>query len=360
MDPSWRHRDRAARYLESLPEDRVDLRELGRGKHLRYAAAFLGAESYLPVEADADVYLDFGVNYFGERARPLVVTLADLHTLLIPDSASLSWHGKKVWEHSLRLGLRHAEAVVCVSDATRRDVAEYFPDAAGKTVTVHNGIAAPWRDADAPVTGADVPDRPYWIWWGHVTARKNLPGLLRAYARLVDEAPSPAGPNGEVPELVLVATLGHDSEGLPDLVRALGLSERVHFLDPQPLDRLVALVDASRGLVFPSLHEGFGLPAVEALARGKKVLCSDRGALPEVTGGHAVLCDPEEVDDIVAGLRSLAGEQLSREEIHERRAWASQFTYERAARAYGEVIDRVVSGGSVREPPHLGTSLGDP
>lgn len=347
---------RVREYLDSLPEFGVCVSPLSRGRYSCYVRAFLGFTNYCTVSGDADLYLDLDMNYFGPEAKPLVVTLADLSTLIMPESASLTWHGARVWKHGLRLAAEHADAIVCISDATRSDLVERFPETRGRAVTVHSGIAEHWRSAeggshlrDPPTDGA-----PYWIWWGHVTERKNLRRLLRAYAGVVGDTDARASDETAMLHLVLVATLGHESRDLPNLVTRLGIDDRVHWLDPQPLGRLVALVDASEGLLFPSLLEGFGLPAVEALARGKKVLCSDRGALPEVTGGFAELCDPEDIGSLSAGMCALREQgDLSEEERAARRQWAARFTYERAASGYSRVIDRVLSG---RDPEGAGTS----
>lgn len=351
LDTSSRGTSWAGNYIETLPGHRISVTDLPRGKDIRYAMSFVGIDQYCPVEYEADVYIDFDVNYFGKKAKPLVVTLADLSCLLIPESASLTWHGARVWKHALELAVEHADAIVCVSNATRDDLEERFPSARGRAVTIHNGIADAWRKTpQSSGTEKLLDGQPYWIWWGHVTERKNLRRLLRAYSLLLRSRKGKEWASGAVPDLVLVATLGHDSEDIPRLVRDLELGDGVHWLDPQPLDELVRLVDSSEGLLFPSLHEGFGLPAVEALARGKKVLCSDRGALPEVTGGFAEVCDPQDTRALAAGLeRLLEHGQLTEREIRDRREWAAQFTYERAARGYGEVIDQLVSGGTIEQ-----------
>jgi len=100
--------------------------------------------------------------------------------------------------------------------------------------------------------------------------------------------------------------------------------------------------------VFPSLYEGFGMPVVEAMACGVPVLTSDRTAMPEVAGGLAMLCDPENVGSIADGMRGLLSPaQIEPDAIAARRAWASRFTARRAACAYSALIDRV-AGGSGR------------
>ncbi len=133
----------------------------------------------------------------------------------------------------------------------------------------------------------------------------------------------------ERPELRLALTgAGHDREGLPDGVEALG---------DLPLPERISLYRRARALVFPSLYEGFGLPPVEAMACGCPVAASNAGSLPEIVGRAAVLFDPHDAGAIAAGV----DEALRRSEELSARGLgrAAAFTWAATARAHDDVYE---------------------
>lgn len=181
---------------------------------------------------------------------------------------------------------------------------------------------------------------PYWIWWGLITRRKNIEGLLTAYAAvLASLAPSECD---SLPHIVLVGAIGRNSKALPQQIQQLNLADRVHTFPFQDLTTLVDWVDQSRGVLFPSHFEGFGLPALEGLARGKPVMTSNCTSLPEVTGGHAILVTPSISESIQAGLVALMQADCSTSTAAARRQWAAPFTYQRAAQQYSALIDKLL------------------
>jgi alpha-1,3-rhamnosyl/mannosyltransferase len=143
--------------------------------------------------------------------------------------------------------------------------------------------------------------------------RKNLGRLLEAYARYQAASPSP---------LALVVAGGARVPAAPG-VRVV--------VDPD----LAALHRHAAALVLPSLHEGFGLPALEAMHAGTPVLVSDVPALREVCADAARYCDPRDVASIARGLTELAGVPPLREELRRRgRARSAAFSWEACARAH--------------------------
>ncbi|MFQ5946473.1 MAG: glycosyltransferase family 4 protein, partial [Anaerolineae bacterium] len=152
---------------------------------------------------------------------------------------------------------------------------------------------------------------PYILYLGNFKPHKNLPRLLRAYARL-DESLRAAY------QLVLAGGDGIYRPALEDLARSLGVAGRVVF-PGQVEDRdLPALYSGCTLFALPSLEEGFGLPALEAMACGAPVVASDRAALPEVVDGAALLIDPEDETSITKAMaRALTASEV-REELRRR------------------------------------------
>ena len=127
--------------------------------------------------------------------------------------------------------------------------------------------------------------QPYFLHVGHLERRKNLDMLLAAYAQFVGRQK----PGDELPALLCVGADAGEGHRLQQQAGHLHITERVRFLGCVSEPRLMEYYAGCQALLFPSLYEGFGIPALEALAMGKRVLASDCGALPEVVGEAGIL-----------------------------------------------------------------------
>jgi glycosyltransferase involved in cell wall biosynthesis len=213
---------------------------------------------------------------------PVCVTVHDLAVLREP-----SWF--PAWSRSYgRLAVprvvRAADRVVCVSQATADDVAERLGVPPARLRVVRNGVDPVFSTpaAAAPLSG------PYLLFVGTPEPRKNLPRLLAAHRRLRAE--------GRPEQLVLVGEGGWGGVelGSDDDVLRLGRVDDVTLRD---------LYAHAAATVYPSLWEGFGLIAAEALAAGSPLVCSDIPALREVAGGDAHYADPRSVADLARAIR---------------------------------------------------------
>jgi len=171
-------------------------------------------------------------------------------------------------------------------------------------------------------------------------AHKNLPRLIDAFAPLTQERDAIlvlAGHDG----LERAALRAHaDAAGIPDRVRLAGWIERAE---------LEGLYNAARAFAYPSLIEGFGIPILEAMARGLPVACSSAGALAEVAGGAALLFDPHNTSAITETIRRLLDDAPLRERLIEA-GWARarEFSWERCAEQTLAVYRHVLEGGHLR------------
>lgn len=223
------------------------------------------------------------------RACRLVTTVHDLIPLRFP--ALAPWRHRWAVRCLLGSALRRADRVIAVSEATRTEVLARYPDVAAKIHVVPEAadprFAPPAASERAAVRARYGLAAPYVLFVGLLEPKKNLPTLLRAVARL--RAAGAWGPA----QLVLVGARGWGTDGLAPEVERLGLGDTVRRLGAVPDADLPALYAEARAFVFPSLWEGFGLPALEAMAAGAPVIAARRGALPEVTAGAALLVEPE-------------------------------------------------------------------
>jgi glycosyltransferase involved in cell wall biosynthesis len=165
---------------------------------------------------------------------------------------------------------------------------------------------------------------------------KNLLALIGALALL---------PADTRPLLVLPGYPTEHEAQLRERAVVAGVAGEVRFLSwisPEELEGLWALAEM---FVFPSLYEGFGLPVLEAMARGVPVACSNASSLPEVAGEAALLFDPHDEAAIAGSLRALLGDQALRERLRAKGlAQVERFTWERAARATLHSYERALGG----------------
>lgn len=239
--------------------------------------------------------------------------------------------------------LGRAAAVLANSEATAAEVRHFHPEAAGRVTVTPFGLPA-WAAAAAAQEGwSPAPGRsgrPRFLCVGTLEPRKNLEGVLRAYARFLDGAGRPAA---ACPSLLFVGGRGWcdaDLRSAMAKLQAQGHLEVRGWCEPAELWRLYR---TARALLFPSLHEGFGFPILEAMAAGLPVLTSARGAMAEVAGEAALLVDPTATDDLAGGMARLAwDEPLRKRLVALGSARARQWTWERTARqtcaAYLQVL----------------------
>ncbi len=260
--------------------------------------------------------------------RASVATVHDLGYLHFPDEhpPATRW----LRQVSNRWSAHRATRVVAISGATRDDLIRYERVRPSKITVVHHG-RAPWfkpvtdRIELAEVRSRYALDEPYLLFIGTLQPRKNLERLLDAFDSAEADRPNLT--------LALVGAGGWQPDRLSRALDRIRARDRVRLLGFVPDDDLPALLSGSLGLAFPSLYEGFGLPALEAMACGAPVLTSSTSSMPEVVGEAGLLVDPLDTDAIADGLRRLADDSELRSELGRRgMARAADFTWERSAR----------------------------
>lgn len=257
---------------------------------------------------------------------------AVLDIVTIHDTVSWRYPDESVPEPHADRETRRAAAVVCPSQFSADDVAERFGLA--HVDVIHNGVDD--RFFDAPPLSVEalaalgVSGR-YLLHAGGSSLRKNLEGLALAWPLVHSAHPDVTLVLSGPPTKRRHALFAH----LPGTV----LVGRVPTAD------VPGLIAGAATVVVPSLHEGFGLPALEAMAAGVVVVAADRSSLPEVCGGAAILVEPDG-QAIADGLvHALAGGGEVDRLVAAARERAAQFTWEASARGHGQVWRRVLAGG---------------
>jgi len=274
-------------------------------------------------DARADLYhaIEFGQPL---RTRlPVVVTVHDLIPFVMPRDYP--------WVRRARLlGLRllsRADAVIAVSEATRRDVLRLTRTSPERITVIPEGISAVFRAAPPESVEALRAqlriDRPFLLAVGTFDPRKRIAVLADVVSRVR---------RSHDVVLVIAGDQGTFADTVTTALSRAGIADHSHVIGHVSTDELVTLYTGAACLVFTSAYEGFGLPPLEAMACGTPAVVFDNSSLPEVSGTAAVVVPDGDATLMAAAINRLLDDTGQ----HDRRrteglAWAATFTWGRAA-----------------------------
>jgi glycosyltransferase involved in cell wall biosynthesis len=254
---------------------------------------------------------------------PTVITVHDLSHLEFYSN----WH-KLYYNVVFRNLYRKCDAIICVSEYTRKSFIKWSGISSAKVHLVLNGGASPSFFENKETLKLPFP---YVLYPGNHRSYKNLDRLFAAY--FASSLPRQG--------IHLVLT-GSENAALRELARRLGREDLVHFLGLLPLENIPKLYRGSVAVVFVSLSEGFGLPILEGMASSVPVLTSNITSMPEVAGDAALLVDPYSTEDLKGALERIVSDQNLRDELVEKgRERAVQFQWRRSAAAFWDIVDLV-------------------
>ena len=280
--------------------------------------------------------------------RPFVVTVHDMSSLLYEE---LRGRQKRFRLYQFRRGLERSEAVIAVSNATRRDIEDLFGILPGKISQIYSAPDPRFLE-QAPRPGTGERQRllerfqinyPFLLHVGTIRPQKNIPRLVEAFAVLRGDLE--AHPVYKELRLIII---GDDISRHPAVRRTViqtRMEQFVRFLGFVTFDTLRTFYASAAAFVFPSLYEGFGLPPLEAMASGTPVVTSNISSLPEVVGSAAVLVNPENVFEIAKGMREVLTNDTLRVTLMQRgHQQVRRFSWESTARQVLAVYHQVAEG----------------
>ena len=254
---------------------------------------------------------------------PVAFTIHDLVHLRVPAESTVL--RRLYYASVVRPAARRAWRILTVSDYSRRDVAEWSGVDPAAIHVVGNGVSPVF----VPGPGRAWREQ-FFLHVGRRAGHKNVDGLLRAFAL-----------SGLAGAFTVVFT-GEPDAATVEHARSLSLTDSIRFSGPVDDQALLGLYHRCMALVFPSLHEGFGLPIVEAMATGTPVVTSTTTSMPEIAGtGNALLADPREPEQIAQALRRVAEDIPLWEQLAGRgRERARAFTWEQVSARVERALGR--------------------
>ncbi len=302
----------------------------GEQRHVPRLARELGAELVHSLASTGPARIAGG--------PPRVTTVHDLHYAVVPDAHfGLRGLGMRLL---VPAAVKASRRVIADSQATKDDVAREIGFAAERIDVVHLATTLP--PAGAPVTPEGelrarlaLGERSLLLSLAAKRPHKNVEGLIDALAGI---------PAERRPVLVVPGYATEHEPALRERARAAGVEAEVRFPGWLPRADVEGLWRACTAHVFPSFYEGFGLPVLEAMARGVPCACSDRASLPEVAGDAALLFDPADPTAIRTAIERLVDDAPLRERLRAAGlARAAQFSWERCAQETAAVYERALA-----------------
>lgn len=277
---------------------------------------------------------------------PLVITVHDLAFLKVPDQSSL--YARLYWQYLLRESVRRAQRIIVVSEHTCDELLTHWTVEKERIRLIHNALRPSLHAAN--ISSEAIQEmrqrygQSYLLHVGRIMPRKNVEKLIQAFDLLALRF--------QDLHVVLTGGTGYGSKEVLQQIEASPYRERIHQLGWVSDEDLGALYAGASALVFPSKHEGFGLPIVEAMACGTAVIASPEAASVEIAGEAVIRADCSSAPllaDTIA--RVLTDEALRRDVIQLGSVQAQRFTSEACASATRRVYEEALGIGEPPAPP---------
>ena len=278
---------------------------------------------------------------------PSVVTIYDLSFLRQPENFR---PGNRLYlRQAVRLSATRAAHFIAISQSTARDITRLLGVEPSRVSVTYCGVEKDYQPLPAKVVAQfrrekGLPRRAI-LYLGTIEPRKNIGTLIRAYHRLLEGWPDPLL-DEDVPRLVIAGGKGWGWEEIFALVEDLDLKDHVMFAGFVPDTELPLWYNMAECFAYPSLYEGFGLPALEAMACGTPVVTSNASSLPEVVGEAGFTMPPEDAEGLADALRQVLSDGELQVHLRQRGMQrAAQFSWAETARQTLDIYDRILTDG---------------
>jgi glycosyltransferase involved in cell wall biosynthesis len=267
---------------------------------------------------------------------PQLAVIHDINFLHQPQA--LKFSNRHYYNYFYPRFARKATRIATVSEFSKQDICTHYGIAEDKVDVVYNGVNSffqPLKPAEQQqVRQQYTTGKPYFLFVGTLSPRKNVDGLMRAYDRFCEIT-------GSTTQLLIAGGTMYRSDALYALQRQLKHGSSIHFTGRLPDAELNRVLGAARALTFVPHFEGFGIPLIEAMQCDVPVVASNVTSLPEVTGDAALLVPPNDTDAITQALIQLDTDAALRQRLIEKgRIRKTLFSWEKTARLLWNSMER--------------------
>jgi glycosyltransferase involved in cell wall biosynthesis len=272
--------------------------------------------------------------YMGVR----LVTIHDL-THILDCTFRKTLKSRLYGKPMLRFAARSADHIFTVSEYSKMQIVRHLDVPPEKVTVTYNGVGKQFcsvgcEDPEVVRQRFTIPGK-FILFVGNLKPHKNVPTLLRAFAKVRDTL-----------ELHLVI-IGDDASGRPALQRLaaeLAIQGSVNFIRSVQQQDLPSLYSAASLVVMPSFEEGFGLPVIEAMACGTPVVCSNAASLPEVAGDAACMFDPHDDDSLADAIQRVLGSESMQADMRQKGIkQATKFSWNDVALRHYQIYSRYLN-----------------
>jgi len=273
-----------------------------------------------------DVYLQPADKIPAAAPKKSIAIVHDLAWKYFPEAYSK--FGLSRQRQAIRNYLRKAKRIICVSESTRKDLIKNYPQTKSKASTILLGYDKNrFHRFASPQDLLKIRD-PYILSIGRLEKRKNTASLIKAFIKLKEE-------HQLKHKLVLIGTPGYDFDSIYKLINDSDYAKDIVLPGFIHHDKLAEAIARADLFAFPTLYEGFGLPALEAMACGTPVVTSDSSSLPEIVDNAALLCNPDDENDIAEKIFQLISDEKSSHNFSQNGIkQAEKFSWEKMAKEY--------------------------
>lgn len=241
--------------------------------------------------------LPIGINKTGV---PSIVTIHDLIFDIVKED--FPWHDRIIYKIKTQKCIRESSKIIAISEATKHDLIDRFKADPDKIQVIYQTIDNQFNQQQRPADQIalikreyNLPEQ-YLLYVGALMKRKNILRMIQAWERIPEAYKIP----------LLIFGAGSQHKLLEEYISSKNLNKWVQLRSPVPFHHLPVLYQLSAAVIYPSLYEGFGLPVLEALACGSRVVTSSVSSMPEAGGDLPTYVQPEDIDSIADGIiRSL-------------------------------------------------------
>ena len=278
------------------------------------------------------LYCPFSAATYKEKGIPTVSTILDIQHEYYPQffaPQELS-HRRKFYQDIVK----KVEKVVCISDYTRETFCEKYGFPVERAQTIYIAIQNRFtKEDDKILDKLNIRGQKYIVYPANFWEHKNHKLLLNAFAMYVRE-------NKDL-KLVLTGNPLENTRYYADIIRTMGIEEYVSITGYISNEELYSILKNSKGLIYPSLFEGFGIPVVEAMHLHKLIACSNLTSLPEIGCDEIYYFNPKKPDEILSGIHFLAENEMTDSMIVQYDQKLKDYESDKMVEAYLKVFEDV-------------------